>query len=172
MDFFSWESTLAEFKKKAADFKTALDFLKNPTTVSNTSSALDAERKKLIASGDVIKSTIEKTTSAIDAANRTLSTVKTAVGLDGLGVLPLVLPVAVVAAAITAISYWLTDFDRLRTKMYTDLQASGKTPAEAAKILSTLPGQQSSISNGIVKTLAPLFLIGGVIYVFFKKGNL
>jgi len=168
-EIFSWTNTLNEFKAKAKTFVDSMDFLKSTQSKFPAESDIGKETTALLSKANIIKSTIETTTAAIDSANKMLNSVKNYVGLDGLGVLPIVLPLVVVAGAISTMTYWLTDFDRLRVKMYTNMIETGTAPAEASKILSTVKNQ--SVIEKITGNFLPIIAIGGLVWLLTSKAR-
>lgn len=156
MDLLNWQSVVDDFKAKARQFMDAMNWLSSNGAAFNATPELKAEREKLLSRGSIIKSTIEMTTKAIDEANKLLTSFKNLFGMNGtrpgqLGALPIVLPLAVVTAAVAAIVYWMNDFNRLRSKMYTDMVEAGIDPKKATETITSVP---SGGSTSILPTIA------------------
>lgn len=177
MDLFNWDSILADFKAKAAEFKNAFDFLVNNPSKFANNAALNSQRNTLIQTGQVIRATIETTTSAIDKANQLLNSFKNMIGLSGLGVIPVVLPIAVVAGSVAAITYWLTQFYSLQKTMYNDLIQQGVPATQAVKQVSAPNVSNNPIFNpmassgGFIETakkIAPFAIVATLLAVMFR----
>lgn len=148
-----WDEAIAEFRKKAAEFQSAYNFLLDNGSQFNNAELLN-KRQTLLSSGNAIKTTIETATKAIDSVQGVLKDVGDFIGLNAL---PALLPIAVVTGAVAAISYWLNQFDALRAEIYQDLIESGKTPEQAAQIVQTIrpaPGGLSSVASSILPLVA------------------
>lgn len=166
MDLFDWDKTLADFKAKAKEFLnsfTALQQMKIDDPV------LNSERQRLINTGSIIKSTIETTTGLIDQAQSALKKAGDFFGFDGLGIIPVAVPIAVVAASVTAIAYWLTDFDRLRNQVYSDMIEKGATVEEATKAINAMKSNTLSIGGGLFSPFA--LAAGAGIFWWLYRGN-
>lgn len=168
---------LVDFNKKVSEFKSAYDYLlknhaKNP--------AAKKERDRLLASAKVINGSIDAAKSAISKVSavkqnavNTTSNIFTKVSdffnNGNLGAAPLVIAAlpyataAIVTAAITAITYWLTDFTRLKSTMFTSLVASGTQPAAAAEIVTKME-ENSGIVASVTKPLIPILIATGIFW--------
>jgi len=166
MDILNWQKTLDEFKKKADEFQKAYSFLlSNPKYFANDAK-LKTKREQLLKSGSVIKSGIETAASAVKAGNDMIKSVGSFFGLNAL---PVVLPLAAISASIAAIAYWLSDFDKLRGDIYTEMVESGTKPEKAAQILATIKPDQNGISNTLITNFLPLAGIAVVLWWVFGR---
>lgn len=166
MELPDWTQLVNEFKAKANRFIEGMNYLANNPGKFNYSTAAANERARLLANGQTIKSTIENVKSAIDKANALLKSVGQFVGLSAL---PIVVPVAIVTAAIASVTYWLTSYDRLLSDMYEDQKSQGVPASTAVKNISTVPGGSSPISAGNMVTKAvPYVTVIGLLWLAFN----
>jgi len=100
-----WQRAVNSLKTKAGEFNGLYDQLLSLRYVAEQSPDLLPTYNKLMRNGARLKSTIQSTTQSIDSIYDTL---RGAVGLGSLGLLPLV-PVAVIAGSISALGIWITD---------------------------------------------------------------
>lgn len=132
----------------------------------------------LVARADSLESTIQ---GALDAVDSAIRYAKNALGLGavrrlgGLGIVWLI-PVAIIAAAIAALGYWLTDFAKVRARILQQqsiaqqLQAAGVDAAEANRQASAAVA--ASQPSGILDTalsLAKYALAIGVGWWLWRK---
>lgn len=89
---------------------------------------------------------------------------KGTVGLSGLGVIPVAVSAVSAGALIYSIGAWLreaADFAR-RIEAQKQLEAQGKTPQEAADIVSKIPGMGTGDIFKQITKFFPWIVIGGV----------
>lgn len=147
-------------KKKARDW--ALKVKKVNAISEPLPPALEKERSGLLSFAKKIKENLEAIFGTIDELNGV-----------GLGAVPVIVPIAVIAAAAAAITKWTYDYNAFNKKYeeYRRLQASGISPAQAGQIV-----QRTFAGSGILANLgqiAPVLLVGAGIYALsrFSKGE-
>lgn len=136
-------SLLAKFKARVADFQAARRNLqKIGAQVARTNDMRAWEEYgKLAARADAIES---KVTAALNAIDSAFKAARAALGLEGVRTLAglgivWVLPVAVIAAAIAVIGYWMTDYLKFaeryseQQRVAQELVAQGVDPVEAQR---------------------------------------
>jgi len=194
-DVSQWFSTATDFKSKYADFQKKVATLRASSIDANKYPALAKERADMIARADSIDSKVKATVQAVDSmyekakyymqhptelinapfeliktgATTVYDWAKSAFGLDGLGILPVLIPVAVIGAAAASIVYWLNDANTLSKKIAEQkrLEAQGIPAAQAAKIVA----QTFATGGGIfgnIKGIAMWGAIGLGAFLAFK----
>jgi len=126
----------------------------------------EAEVLNLLPAGEydfLVKDAEDKTSQAGN------DMIKSVGSFFGLNALPVVLPLAAISASIAAIAYWLSDFDKLRGDIYTEMVESGTKPEKAAQILATIKPDQGGISNTLITNFLPLAGIAVVLWWVFGR---
>lgn len=168
----AWTNAVADLKAKAAEFMTLLNQVNATGPDVMDSPELRAERAKLIDRAGIIKSTIEKTTAGIDYVygmwDKIFGNSQPVSGLGVLGFIPLV-PVAVIAGAVGAVTYWITDAMKFlkRVNEVKALKAEGVSTRQAYAIVDKEGG-----IIGLIKTVAPWLAVGGIAWFITKAGRL
>jgi hypothetical protein len=131
------------------------------------------EYNDLLSRGSTIRNTVETVTSMIDAVSGAYTSSKDWItslfGVEepNLGVLPLIIPAAVIVASLAAMGKWIKDTYIFNRKMdeIAKLEAKGIDPVTASKIMERVDDSGLSIKAlGI-----PVLLIGGFfLYNMFK----
>ena len=165
MDLFGWNKALEEFKGKADEFTQAYKFIVENDEAFENNIELENERMNLVNKGGIIKAGIEKSIAAIKTANNLINEFKQSVGLGDFHALPLAVPIAALAASVTAINYWLNDFNRLRSKMYDNMVDNGVAPAEATRLISELKPPEGIIA-GTLRPVMPLVALAGLLWLW------
>lgn len=170
MDFSAFLAMLENLKAKANEFLQSVGILQNIENNTVLVPELEAQRQSLLSVAGGIKTTIDTISGSIDA---TINWVKSMLGLstqpDTIGNLELfpLLGIAVVAAAVAAITKWLVDYNAFmqRYQVYQQMLSNGVPPTEAWQTAQQA-GKQTMLSDAasIVKGLLPLMLIGGAFY--------
>lgn len=194
-DVSDWLSNATNFRQKYADYQNAVAALKASSVDATKYPDLANERADLLSRSDALNSKISGTVSAIESTYQaakdfilnpvgTIATgaetawdwAKSELGLEGLGFLPVLIPVAVIGAAVAGIVYWMDDYATLNKKVAEQkrLEATGMSPAKAAEIVQKTFG---SVGGGLfsnVKTIAYIGLAGAALFVgyqVFVKGK-
>lgn len=141
-------SLLATFKQRVAEFQAARGELQRIGAAIARTNDMEAWREygELVARSDAIEG---KVTAALNAIDASLRAVRAAVGLDGLRALSALgivwlIPVAVIAAALALLGYWLSDFMKFRERfgeqqrVAQELVAQGVDPIEAQRQASEI----------------------------------
>lgn len=165
-----WQKQVDELKAKAATFMAMFTRLGQLAHVAARDPVTKAQYDILMARGASIKAKIESITRAIDNMYGAASSLFNGVGnTEGLGFLPLI-PIAVIAGAVTLISVWLIDALSMSQK----LQAAESAGANAAQITSIATGSGGTngtfldkVTGGssMLKNAGILLLIGAGIYL-------
>jgi len=181
-----WFSTATDFKGKYADFQKRVAEMRSASIDANKYPALAKERAALIARAESIDSKVKSTVQAVDAAyekakyymqhptelvQAPVELIKTGAatiydwakstfGLNGLGVLPVLIPVAVIGTAAASIVYWLNDANTLSKKIAEQkrLEAKGIPADQAAKIVA----QTFASSGGILGNIKGIAMWGAI----------
>lgn len=162
-------------KERAAEFAAAFDALLSwEQQIAGTD--LEPEYQRLVDRGFSLHDTVTEVMAQIDSA---LGWVRGVFGLEGLratGTLGLVwfIPLAAIAAALAALSFWLNDYIKF-SKRFTEqqriareLEAQGVAPVEAqrqaaAAVAATAP---SGFLAPLATPLGMLALVGGGWFVW------
>jgi len=174
-DFFSYIKKLGSQAIDAAGldyFKSKANFwaTKVKALVSmKVPASLEAERKSLLSKAVSVKNSVEKIMGNIPSLQGV-----------GLGIWPVVIGVAVVASAVSAMANWIIDYNKFLAKLEAaqKAQASGLTPQQSAEYVQSIDADSGGggiLSGGIfgsVKKYAiPLLLIGGVALFLVSRKN-
>lgn len=95
-------------------------------------------------------------------------------GLGNLGILPVLIPIAAIAASIAVVSYFLNDYAQFTKRLDTmqQLQSQGVPADQAAAILNKVAPLPTSIGAGVggaVMNLGLIALIGFGLWYFWKQ---
>jgi len=186
----AWQSIIASFESKAAQFAQAMSDLQSQDTSTYPPDLL-AEYQSLMSQGNATQSTIATvqqglqdvknalvgawssvtgfwqsaaptaalTSGANPAATEGMSPMTAALlqGMGGLGFLPLI-PIAIVAASVAALAYFLSNYAQFSQKVA--LLKQGYTPAQIAQATAT--------GGGLTGTLGALvWIAAGIAAVIF-----
>ncbi len=164
-------ATLESLKVKVGEFTAALSDLYAMQTQTMEVPELEAERQRLLGAAGTVEALVNKIGGGIDTS---IAWLKDMLGIDNdnsLGFLPVVpiLGVAGVTAAVSGITYWLTDYLKFMKKFeaFEQLKEQGVDPGEAWE-LSQKAGLGPSFIAEIGKSLIPIALIGGMFYLIPK----
>jgi hypothetical protein len=164
-----WLGVIDTFRAKAREFSTIYsDLYKRDPKKYPT---LAAQRAELLARGSTIKNTVEKITGGVD---KVWSFLKSTFGFSGfdeveeLGVVPLI-PIAIVAAAITLMGKWLKDAYTLKMQFdrYDQLTAKGVSPERAADIVKGVVGGGGFFES--IGKAVPLILLGVAVVIILPR---
>ncbi len=169
-DTTEWESAVYDLKAKAAEFMTLYDRVQYSTPQTPE---LASTRSNILGIGNKIKSTIENTTQAIDAAYARYQDWfgnDANANLQGLGVVWFI-PVAAITGAVAGVTYGINKFkDYLSENDQMErLAAEGYSTEQSLEIMRRQqPGIGPSIERGL-KTLGPWIAVGAAVYFFTQK---
>lgn len=192
------DSSVSRLREIAPEFMTKLEILKRDYARTGDKRAVE-----LIGYGNTLKSVVEKFTGAIDFASNVgssimygvthpfgidLSKYKRASGLNGLGFIQALLPLASIAtasAAVTAIAYFITRADNIHADIMRDewtlvkskadrLKAQGKH-AEAQAAIDEFNKVQKETApkgfSGVLGSLAGTAIAVAVVYMIFVRSR-
>lgn len=173
------QSVIEAFKQRARAFWNQWETLHaNQDMITRQSPAVQKEYNDLIDRGSTIRNSVETVTGLIDKAQRYYQTAKGWVsdlfGMDGyspqMGVLPVLIPAAVIAGSLAAMGKWLSDAYQFNRKMeeIAKLQAKGVDAVTASKIIERTTPSGISIGGAIG---IPLLLVGGFFAYNLLKGK-
>ena len=157
-------STLERFQAKLAEFRKVYDSLLQKRAVAESDPQLLSEYNALMNRASSIQSIIQKATASVDWIRHQATQAQSMFdGLSGVGVLPVIVWGAAVAAmtgAITAMSYWLSgayEWSKRAQIAETVLRAGG-SGAEVSKALSKPSGISAYVGVGL------LMVVGFLVY--------
>lgn len=170
-------STIEAFKQRAKNFWIQWNNLNAQSgTVDRRSPALQKEYDDLLQRGSTIRTSVETATGLIDKATSAYRSAKGWVvdifGLDGvpqLGLIPILIPAAVIATSLAAMGKWLKDVYEFNRKMeeIAKLEAKGIDPVTASKIIERVSPSGINLNAAIG---LPVLLIGGLlVFNMFRK---
>ncbi len=173
------KTAIGGFKAKAKMFWqlwTKLDGQQD--IVARQSPYMQGEYKDLMERGTSIRNKIEWTTGLIDKAASAYSSVKDWIssqfnGVDddqGMGIIPII-PIAIIAASISAMGYWISDAYKFSKKLaeIQRLENRGLTSEKAAEVVERTLASKGFFS-GSGKMLFPI-LLGIGVFIMIKKGQ-
>lgn len=163
------EASVAELKNKASEFMALLEWFNEPEQQKTISEnpELEAEYRILNTSAFNIQEKINSFTNAFDWVSGkiadTFNFTTNQQVMNGLNVIPF-LPVAAIAGALTAITYWLTDAYKLKEKIehVQKMEAKGYSPVRIAESLE---------AKALTDKLVPWVIGGGVVYLVVTLGR-
>lgn len=141
----AWWNLVGRWRQHAAEFETNFRALLAQRSFVESRPALLRQWQQLVNDGMATRAKIVSITRTLDqvvgAAANAWDWVKGATGLQGLGLLPLV-PIAVIAGSIAAVTKWLTDARQFsqRLEEARRLEGQGMPPAQAAALAAQKPG--------------------------------
>lgn len=156
----AWWDAVARFKAAAAQMEQSYQRLLALRDYAASRPALSARYRALVSRASTIRSTVADIKAKLESAVDWFRSIGAAVGLNGLGVLP-ILGIAAIAAAIALITKWTTDaavFFRAVNEQRR-LEAAGVAPERAAEIVRETAA--AARGAGLDKWL-PLVLLAGV----------
>jgi hypothetical protein len=151
----TWTSAVNGLKTKAVEFIGLYKWLESRASIAARDPQLQSEYANTMQRGRQIKATVEKTTGGIDWINGKLLRVGTS--LNALPIIPVALTVATITGLIAAMTYWLADAYKLKTKLLY-MEQHGFTNTEAAAVM----GQSGT--DAIIAVAA----IGGVLWLLLR----
>ena len=177
-------SMLANFKSRVAEFQAARGELQKIGAAIARTNDMEAWRQygELVARADSIES---KVTAALRAIDSTLSAARAAIGLDGVRALAglgfvWVLPIAIIAAALAVLGYWLSDYAKFaaryreQQRVASDLVAQGVDPIEAqrqasAVVAAAAPRTFGESLGGVLK-FGAILAAGLYVWHLYRRG--
>ena len=161
-----WWNLVARFRQAAAQVDDVLSRLRSQEAAARTSAALSAEYDEVMARASSLRATIADYLGRIDAAVQWLkgagAWISEAFGLNGLGALPALIGIGAIAAALAAVTKFLTDAWALskRIEEQQRLEARGLSPQDAAAVIERTT--TASASSQWLKWLAGAAAVGVV----------
>jgi len=162
----SWSSSIEDLKAKAREFVTVFDKLKKMRSRAGLSSAEMSSIDSVLSRGELVRKTVASITGSIDSVSNMLpkNLLGGAVRSGSLGILPLI-PVAVIAAAISAITGWLSyayvEIDKL--ELAEKVRQDGGDPASVLDADKSVVSWQVAIPIGL--------LAMGLVYVMGRSNG-
>jgi hypothetical protein len=173
------QSVIEAFKVRARNFWNQWNILNNSRgVVARQSPEMQQQYRDLVDRGSTIRSSVETVTRLIDKAT---SAYRTATGwasgffslgeMPTLGVIPLLVPAAVIAGSLAAMGKWLKDVYEFNRKLeeIARLEAKGVDPVTASKIVERVSDSGSFNIKAAVGL--PVLLIGGFLAYNMFKGK-
>lgn len=171
----TWMQTITSFKDKAKEFQILFDEISN----ARIPDWLKTQYNDIITRGNKIRLTVVKTTDAVNMAWNYIknffgfdgfSEAETIANNNGLGALPLI-PIAVIAGAVTLMSKWIKDAVVLATKLreIKKLQIEeGLSFDQASKRIQSLTKPAPLFGIDMSK-LIPVVGVGALFWFFMRK---
>lgn len=165
-----WWDLVARFRQAAAQVDQVLDRLRSQEGAARRDAALSAEFDSIMGRAAELRATIADYLGKIDTAVQWLrgagSWIAETFGFGNLSALPVLIGVAAIAAALAAVTKFLTDAWSLskRIEEQQRLEATGLTPAQAAAVMDrSILGSAGSQWLKILGGVAALGVVGWVI---------
>lgn len=155
-------SLFDQFRAKAREFASTYSALADHRATATKLSASDkAKYDALISRGSLIMKTVDGITSTIDGI---LAWVRGVFGMDGLNAVPVVIPYAVIGAALAAMGYFISDAVIMIRKL--DLIDQGKlAPSDLDA------GTISSGVGSLVTRLTLALAVGGALWLLYRHSR-
>jgi hypothetical protein len=154
-----WWNLVARFREASQRVDQVLATLWSQEATARTNPALSSEFDVVMNRAQQLRASIADTLSRIDGAVSWVRDagdwLKSAFGLQGLGIVPLVIGIGAITAALAAVTKFLTDAWSLskRIEEQQRLEATGLTPQEAANVMERTTG--SSAGRSFLVSLIP-----------------
>ena len=166
----SFWDTVAEFKRKADEFWTSYKRLEELEPVAMSTPATRESYNRVMYSGQNITGNIENAADRIQAAISwgAMSGIQPK-QLGGLGVWP----IAIIAAAIAAVTMWLSDagVEIYKLENMKAMIGEGMTPTAAKDLVGTGGGFGESFGAELGKAAGFAAVIGLGVWYLMKKGR-
>lgn len=160
-----WTAQLERFKKIARDFVARFDEMKNLAPYALGS--LKSDYDQLMDLGGTIRARLAEVSRGFDWGLNTFLDGQPA-GMAGLGLGPLVLvPIALVAGLIAAITAWMSESTKLRQKLQF-IKQQQEQGATADEIQNFLDAGVAEVSDGWLASIGNLAALGLVGYFLLK----
>lgn len=167
----AWYDVLGKFKDKAAEFQTLYNQVLQTADIAAKNPALLADYNKLVSYGATVRKGITNVTATVDTGYNWL---KNTIGMDAvmtdsrLGFLP-VIPLAVVAASIAAMTKFATDTYIYMDKVNQFKTLEAKYGAAQAGALVAGMDKRGGLFDSIGGAVLPGLVIAGVALFIFRK---
>jgi hypothetical protein len=161
-----WWNLVARFRQAAAQVDQVLERLRAQEDAARSDPGLSSQYDAIMQRAAELRATIADYLGKIDAAVQWLkgagAWIADAFGFNGLGALPVLIGVAAIAAALAAVTKFLTDAWALSKRIDEQqrLEARGLTPQEAAAVVER--GTAGSAGSQWLKLLAGAAAVGFV----------
>lgn len=165
----AWWNVVAQFKAAAQAMEQAYARLMSQADYIRSRPALRAQFDALASRASLVRSTVQSIRSNLESAVDWLRSVGAAVGLNGLGVVPLI-GIAAIAAAVALVTKWTTDTIKFLAVVSEQrrLEAAGVAPERAAEITRGTAATAAGIATG-AQWLIPLGIIGLGAWFLWKR---
>lgn len=170
-----WWNLVARFRQAAAQVDQVLDRLRAQEGAARSDPALSSEFDSIMRRAAELRATIGDYLAKIDAAVQWLkgagSWISDVFGFNGLGALPALIGIGAIAAALAAVTKFLTDAWALsrRIEEQQRLEARGLSPQEAAAVVER--SAVGSAGSQWLKLLAGGVAIGVVGWLIMQRGR-
>lgn len=168
-----WWNLVARFKEAAARVDQVLDTLRGQEAAARQSPGLSAEYDQVMRRAAELRATIAdllaRISGAVDWVRGAGDWFSQTFGLSGLGVVPVVIGVAAITAALAAVTKFLTDAWSLSKRIDEQirLEGQGLTPQEAAAVVER--STQSSAGRQFLVSMIPFGAIALVGYMIWRQ---
>lgn len=191
-----WLSEAMKLKAKYADFQKRMTALKAANIDPVKYPELAKERLALIERGNKIEQNVRSTIASVERAYSYVQNLpsnimsageaiiekigssaggawdwfKSTTGLNGLGAIPVIVAVGVIAAAVASITYWITDSINFQAKIAEQkrLEAKGYTSEQASKIVAKISGNTFTRLVDNLGTVGKLGAVAGILFGGYK----
>ena len=168
-----WWNLIERFREASQRVDQVLDKLRGQEDAARASPGLSMEYDTIMQRANLLRASIADTLGRIDSAVQWVKGagdwLKSAFGLSGLGVVPVVIGIGAITAALAAITKFLVDAWSLskRIEEQQRLEARGLSPQQAAAIVEQ--GTGSSAGRQFVTSLIPFAALALVGYFLARK---
>jgi hypothetical protein len=178
-----WWNLVAKLRAASTELDAVLGKLRTQESVARSKPELSAEYDSLMGRAASLRNTISdylsKLSGVVDWARDAGDWIMRATGLQGLGVVPVIIGVAAIAAAVAGVTKFLTDAYALSRKLDEQqrveqiARASGMSPIEAAREASGIVERTAggSVMSTMFKAAAPFLAIAGLVWLIQRQRN-
>lgn len=145
----AWWNVVAQFKSAAAGMEQAYDRLMSEADYVAQRPALRAKFDSLVSRAATVRATVESVRDKLASAVDWFNSLGASLGLNGLGILPII-GIAAIAAAVALVVKWTTDTIKF-LKLVSEqrrLEAAGVAPERAAEITQQTAAAASGAQAG------------------------
>lgn len=163
----AWYNLVGQFKQRAREFMAVWNTLQSKASDVSRFPALQKEYADLNRRAGFIKTSITKITNTVDSIMgwfRSVFGLSGVESLEGLGILPL-LPIAIIAGALTLIGKWISDVYIFNKKLEEQKRLEPLVGVTQASRIVQRTGPQGMFAS-FGRNIMPVLLIGGALLLF------
>lgn len=168
MEMISWDdlNVVQTLRDKAAQFSNAYSYLLSVSPLVKAHPELATDYNNLISRGSTLRSAVTSLLTQIEGAIKTVESLIP--GFSGLGIIPIIIPIAIIATTIALLGKWITDYITFAKKLQQiqEMVKGGLTPQQAVSVVSQAAETPGLLGQLISPQIGWIILGGLAIMVF------